>query len=73
MAKKNLSVNVDTDNIDVNIERKDGEIKVNYDSKNLDIKVNKTAEGNEVKVEAKSGLFNLIGKIIAKVIFKKLK
>ena len=73
MAKKNLSVNVDTDNIDVNVERKDGEIKVDYDSKNLDIKVNKTAEGNEVKVEAKSGLFNLIGKIIAKVIFKKLK
>ena len=59
--------------IDVKVERKDGEIKVDYDSKNLDIKVSKTAGGNEVKVEAKSGIFNLIGKIIGKVIFKKLK
>jgi hypothetical protein len=28
MAKKNLKVEVDTENIDVKVERKDGEVKV---------------------------------------------
>jgi len=36
MAKKNLKVEVDTENIDVKVERKDGEVKVDYDSKNIE-------------------------------------
>jgi len=73
MAKKNLNVKVDTDNIDVNIERKDGEVKVNYDSKNIDVTVEKTAEGSEVKVEATGGFFKLVGKILGKVLLRKIK
>jgi len=73
MAKKNLNVNIDTDNIDVNIERKDGELKVNYDSKNLDVTVEKTAEGSEVKVEANGGFFKLVGKILGKVLLRRIK
>ena len=73
MAKKNLNVKVDTDNIDVNIERKDGEVKVNYDSKNLDVTVEKTAEGSEVKVEANGGFFKLVGKILGKVLLRRIK
>ncbi len=37
MAKKNVNVKVDTDNIDVNIERKDGDLKVNILIKNQTI------------------------------------
>jgi hypothetical protein len=73
MAKKNLNVNIDTDNIDVNVERKDGELKVNYDSKNLDVTVEKTAEGSEVKVEANGGFFKLVGKILSKVLLRRIK
>jgi hypothetical protein len=73
MAKKNLNVNIDTDNIDVNVERKDGELKVNYDSKNLDVTVEKTAEGSEVKVEANGGFFKLVGKILGKVLLRRIK
>jgi hypothetical protein len=73
MAKKNLNVNIDTDNIDVNVERKDGEVKVNYDSKNLDVTVEKTAEGSEVKVEANGGFFKLVGKILGKVLLRRIK
>jgi len=73
MAKKKLNVNIDTENIDVNIERKDGEVKVNYDSKNLDVTVEKTAEGSEVKVEANGGFFKLVGKILGKVLLRRIK
>jgi hypothetical protein len=73
MAKKNLKVDIDTENIDVNIERKDGEVKVNYDSKNLDVTVEKTAEGSEVKVEANGGFFKLVGKILGKVLLRRIK
>ena len=72
MAKKNLKVEIDTENIDVKVERKDGELKVDYDSKNIDVTVEKTAEGSEVKVEANGGLFKLVGKILKKVLLRKI-
>jgi len=72
MAKKNLKVEVDTENIDVKVERKDGELKVDYDSKNIDVTVEKTAEGSEVKVETNGGLFKLVGKILKKVLLRKI-
>ena len=73
MAKKNLKVEVDTENIDVKVERKDGEVKVDYDSKNLDVKVEKTADNVEVKVDAQSGFFKLVGKILGKVLLRRIK
>lgn len=73
MAKKNLKVEVDTENIDVNVERKDGNVKVDYDSKNIDVKIEKTAEGSEVKVEATGGFFKIIGKILGKVLLRRIK
>jgi hypothetical protein len=72
MAKKNLKVEIDTENIDVKVERKDGEVKVDYDSKNIDVTVEKTAEGSEVKVETNGGLFKLVGKILKKVLLRKI-
>jgi uncharacterized beta-barrel protein YwiB (DUF1934 family) len=73
MAKKNLKVEIDTENIDVKVERKDGELKVDYDSKNIDIKVDKTAEGSEVKVETSGGLFKIVGKILSKILLRRIK
>ena len=73
MAKKNLKVEVDTENIDVKVERKDGEVKVDYDSKNIDIKVEKTAEGSEVKVDSQGGLFKIVGNIVKKILLRRLK
>jgi hypothetical protein len=73
MAKKNLKVEVDTENVDVNVERKDGNTKVDIDTKNLDIEVSKTTDNVEVKVDAQGGLLKFIGKIIAKVITKRIK
>jgi hypothetical protein len=55
------------------VERKDGEVKVDYDSKNLDIKIEKTAEKSEVKVEANGGLLKLAGKIISKILLRRIK
>lgn len=73
MAKKNLKVEVDTKNVDLKIERKDGEIKVDYDSKNIDVKVDKTADKVEVKVDSQGGLFKIVGNILKKVLLRKLK
>jgi predicted RNA-binding protein Jag len=73
MAKKNLKVDIDTDKVDIHVERKDGEVKVNYDSKNLDVKVEKTADNVEVKVDAQSGFFKLVGKILSKVLLRRIK
>lgn len=73
MAKKNLKVDIDTERIDVHVERKDGELKVDYDSKNIDVEVNKTADNVEVKVNAEGGLFKIIGNILKKVLLKRIK
>ena len=73
MAKKNFKVEVDTENIDVKVERKDGEFRADYDSKNLDVTVEKTAGNVEVKVDAQSGFFKFVGKILSKILLRKIK
>lgn len=73
MAKKNLKVDVDTKNVDVHVERKDGDTQVKVDTKNMDIEVSKTTENVEVKVDAQGGLLKMVGKLIAKVITKRIK
>lgn len=73
MAKKNLKVDIDTENVDVHVDRKDGELKVNYDSKKLDVEVNKTADNVEVKVDAQGGLLKFVGNILKKVLLKRIK
>ena len=71
--KKNLKVEIDTENVDLKIERKDGELKVDYDSRNIDVKVDKTVDKVEVKVDSQGGLFRIAGNIIKKVLLRKLK
>ena len=73
MAKKNLKIDIDTENVDLHVERKDGELKVDYDGKKLDVEVNKTADNVEVKVDAQGGLWKFAGKILKKVLLRRLK
>lgn len=73
MAKKNLKVDIDTDRVDVKVERKDGETEVIVDGKNLDVHVKKTDKGNEVEVKAEKGFLKMVGKVIGKVLLRRLK
>ena len=73
MAKKNAKINIDTENVDVKFERENGNVKLDYDSKNLDVSVEKTESGTEVKVDAEKGIFKTIGKIIGRVLLRRLK
>ena len=73
MAKKNLKIDIDTDRVDVKVDRKDGETEVIVDGKNLDVHVKKTNEGNEVEVKAEKGFLKMVGKVIGKVLLRRLK
>lgn len=73
MAKKNTKINIDTKNVDVKFERENGNVKLDYDSKNLDVSVEKTENGTEVKVDAEKGILKTIGKIIGRVLLRRLK
>jgi NOL1/NOP2/fmu family ribosome biogenesis protein len=73
MAKKNLKVDIDTEKVDLKIERKDGDLKVDYDGKNIDVTVDKTADKVEVKVDSQSGLFKIVGNIVKKILLRRLK
>jgi len=73
MAKKNLKVDIDTEKVDLKIERKDGDLKVDYDGKNIDVTVDKTADKVEVKVDSQGGLFKIVGNIVKKVLLRRLK
>ena len=73
MAKKNLKVDIDTENVDLKIERKDGDLKVDYDGKNIDVTVDKTADKVEVKVDSQGGLFKIVGNIVKKILLRRLK
>jgi NOL1/NOP2/fmu family ribosome biogenesis protein len=73
MAKKNLKVDIDTEKVDLKIERKDGDLKVDYDGKNIDVTVDKTADKVEVKVDSQGGLFKIVGNIVKKILLRRLK
>jgi NOL1/NOP2/fmu family ribosome biogenesis protein len=73
MAKKNLKVDIDTEKVDLKIERKDGDLKVDYDGKNIDVTVDKTVDKVEVKVDSQGGLFKIVGNIVKKILLRRLK
>ena len=73
MAKKNFKVDIDTEKVDLKVERKDENLNVDYDSKKLDVKVNKTANEVEVKVDAQGALWKAIAKRIVKFILRRFK
>jgi hypothetical protein len=50
--KKNISVDIDTKNVDVKIERKDGELEASIDTPILDVEIEKKNDKLKVKVKA---------------------
>jgi hypothetical protein len=53
---------------------KDADIKhVKYDGKKLDIEIKKQNGETEIKVEAQTGILKTIGKIIGKILLRRIK
>jgi len=50
--KKDVSVDIDTKNVDVKIERKDGELEAIIDTPILDVEIEKKNDKLKVKVKA---------------------
>ena len=51
--KKDLNINIDTKNVDVHINRTEGELNAELDSKNIDVKVRKR-KGQKLEVEVET-------------------
>lgn len=69
---KKVNVVVDTPKVDVEVNA-DGEKKeFKLDSEKLDVNVVKTEEGTSVTVDAKNPLLKIAGKLLSKVLVKKL-
>lgn len=69
--KKNLDISIDTDKIDVDIERKDGKFTANVDTKNLDVTIQKTDDETKVEVTATKKIWRWIGKIVSRILIRK--
>jgi len=69
--KKDLDISIDTKNIDIDIERKDGVFTADIDTKNVDVQIRKDAEGTKIDVQSEGKLGQFIGKILARKITKK--
>lgn len=54
--KKDISVYIDTKNVDLNIERKDGELEATLDTPIIDVYVEKKDDKVKVKVKADENL-----------------
>jgi hypothetical protein len=54
--KKNINVDIDTKNVDVKIERKDGELEATIDTPILDVTIEKKNDKLKVKVKADENL-----------------
>jgi hypothetical protein len=54
--KKNISVDIDTKNVDIKIERKDGELEASIDTPILDVEIEKKNDKLKVKVKADENL-----------------
>lgn len=50
--KRDLDINIDTKNADVNITRKDGITQVNVDTPKIDVQITKDSEGRTIKIDS---------------------
>lgn len=46
---------------------------IKYDGKKLDVEINKEEDKTEVKIEAQTGVLKFIGKLVSKILLRKLK
>ena len=69
--KKNVKVIVDTEKVDIQIEKKEDSKEFKLDSEKLDVQVKQDEKGTEVIVESESGLLKKLGTFISKIFVKK--
>jgi hypothetical protein len=69
--KKDIDISIDTENVDIDIERKDGVFTAELDTKNFDVQIRKDAEGTKIDVQSEGKLGQFIGKVLARKISKK--
>lgn len=50
--KRDLDINIDTKNVDINITRKDGVTQVKVDSPKVDVQITKDSEGKTIKIDS---------------------
>jgi hypothetical protein len=59
-------------NIEVTVKKEGDNIDINLDTEKIDVNVVKTEEGTTVTVDAKNPLLRIAGKLLSKVLVKKL-
>jgi len=59
-------------NIDVTVKKEGDNIDIKLDTEKLDVNVVKTEEGTSVTVDSKNPLLKIAGKLLSKVLVKKL-
>jgi len=71
--KKDLDISFDGQNVDFDIDRKDGKFTADIDTKNLDVQIERTDEGTKVDVQSTNKFWGWVGNILKKLILKKRK
>ena len=69
---KKIDVVVDTPKVDVEIHVTEEKKEFKLDTEKLDVNVVKTEEGTSVTVDSKNPLLKIAGKLLSKVLVKKL-
>lgn len=70
--KKDLDINIDTKNVDVKINRKDGKTKVEVDTNIVDVTIDNSENESKVEVKVEEGL-GFFGKVLKSIVQKKIK
>ena len=70
--KKDLDINVDTKNIDVKINRKDGKTKIEVDTNIVDVTIDNDGNESKVDIKVEEGL-GLAGKVLKSITRKIIK
>jgi hypothetical protein len=67
----NVTVDVDTPNVDVTYVKEDDKKEFVLDSRKLDVSVKKKGEVTTTEVEAQSGFLKTIGKVLSRIFVKR--
>lgn len=62
--KKDLDISYDGQNVDFDIDRKDGKFTADIDTKNLDVQIERTDEGTKVDVQSTNKFWGWVGNIL---------
>jgi hypothetical protein len=70
--KKDLDINVDTKNVDVKVNRKNGKTKIEVDTNIIDVTIDKDENESKVDIKVEEGA-GFTGKLLKSIVQKILK